>query len=92
MTKHRDRSFLLRQLCWLSLGLCLVAGLCAQPIKRSMAYVTSLSATCVNTFVGEGQATLPTSASTSSETTGTTEAPPPQRTLVICVGAGPAHR
>lgn len=80
MTKRRNLSFLFRQLCWLSLGLCLIAALCAQPLKNTLAYVTSLSATCVNTFVGEEQGvTAPTGSgsSTSPAPSGTTESEAP---------------
>ena len=53
MAKRKNLSFLLKQFFLLVLCVCLTIGLCSQPVKSTVSYITSLSATCVNTFTGE---------------------------------------
>ncbi len=45
--------FVCKQLCLILLCVCLLCGLCLQTATTTVSYVTSLSATCVNTFSGE---------------------------------------
>lgn len=55
MTRGRAWRFAFKHLFLLTLCVCLLAGLSSKPVKTTVSYVTSLSATCVNTFTGEGQ-------------------------------------
>ncbi len=53
MTQSRGWAFACKQLFLLSLCACLIFGLFSRPVKSTASYITSLSATCVNTFTGE---------------------------------------
>lgn len=55
MTKPKDLAFIFKRLLLPALCLCLMAVVCMKPVESTVSYVTSLSATCVNTFTGEGQ-------------------------------------
>lgn len=55
MTRPKNLPFIFKRLSSLALCLCLMAAVCTKPAGSTVSYVTSLSATCVNTFAGEGQ-------------------------------------
>lgn len=53
MTQKQERTFAFRQIFMLLLCVCLTLGILFQPVRSTVSYITSLSATCVNTFTAE---------------------------------------
>ncbi|MGN0172178.1 MAG: hypothetical protein ACI39E_05300 [Acutalibacteraceae bacterium] len=55
MNRSKPLSFAAKPLLLLALCICLIFGVMSQPVTDTVSYVTSLSATCVNTFTSDGQ-------------------------------------
>lgn len=59
MTENKELTFVFKQFFMLVLCVSLAAGLCSQPLKSTVSYISSLSETCVNTFTGERAEPVP---------------------------------
>ena len=59
MTENKELTFVFKQFFMLVLCVSPAAGLCSQPLKSTVSYISSLSETCVNTFTGERAEPVP---------------------------------
>lgn len=73
--KSKNTPIILRRLFIFAVFLCLIGNVLAPQVNGSYSYVTSISETCVNSFIGDFQPTQPTSTDSTVQTepTETTE-------------------